>query len=255
MKRKNCLSLTALLFALCSAPAYAIESITIIADSSMSLAVSALARSYARENQIVVNTSFASKEAQETEITEGAAADILLTPKESWIEDLKQRGLVDINSRTLIARGRLALVGPEETNISMEESQAFPTTTLIQKMGWEPGFVIGYPEARMEGVYSLEALRKLGAYDIEPYLLYVKQFEQMVEMVSKNDSFGMFLYSTVLGRKNMKVLALMPESSHKPIAYYGVVIAGENMEQARRFLEFLQSPKAIALLNQYGFSV
>jgi molybdate transport system substrate-binding protein len=241
---------------LVASPARAIDSITIIADSNMSLAVSALARSYALENQVVVNTSFTTQDVQENQITEGAAADILITPRANWIEDLKLRGLVDTNSKTVVARGRLALVGPEDVPIEMDQSQVFPSTAIIQKLNWEPGFVIGYPQQLVEGIYSLEAMRNLGASeDMEPYLLYVKNLEQMMNMVQEQKNFGMFFYADVIGRKNMRVLALIPERSHKPIEYYGVVIAGEKMDEARKFLEFLKSKKAATLFSQYGFSV
>ena len=255
MEKKNNLLAWLMCCLFWGAPAYAVDSVTIMADSSMSTAITALARSYAIENQVVVNTSFANEASQETQITEGSAADILITPRASWIDALKTKGLVDVYSQQTVARGRLALVGPEDSDLEVKSSDDFPTTALIQRMGWEPGFVIGYPETLPEGVYSKEAIDKLGASDdLEPYTLYVKQLDQMYDMVQKQENYGLFLYSNVLGRKGMKVLSVLPDSSHKPIEYYAVVIAGDNMGEARRFLAFLKSRKAAVLLSQYGFS-
>ena len=236
--------------------AWALDSVTVMADSSMSLAITALARSYAMETQVVVNTSFAAQELQETQITEGASADILITPKFSWIEDLKTKGLIDVYSQQTVAKGKLALVGPEDSDLEVKQTYGFPTTALIQRMGWEPGFVIGYPESLTEGIYSKEAIGNLGAAeDLEPYMLYVRQRDQMYEMVQQQKNYGLFLYSNVLGRKGMKILSVLPDDSHKPIDYYAVAVAGDNMSQARRFLAFLKSRKAAIILSQYGFSV
>src|SRR4029077_20107524 len=94
-------------------PAFALaslKSVTVMADGSMSLAIAEIARDYSRDEQIIVNTSFALPKAQEAQITEGAAADVLITPKQAWIDELKTRGLIDIHSPTSVARNRLALV-------------------------------------------------------------------------------------------------------------------------------------------------
>lgn len=242
---------------LCSAaPAFALPlpTVTVMADHSLSIAVSQLAREYSRTHQVIVNTSFAPQKTQAQQITEGGAADILITPNTVWINDLKLQGLVDVYSQKLIARNQLALVGPAASTMVARIVDKFPTVPIIQESGGEPIFLVGNPESLMEGVYAKEALRNLNAADdLGEYTLYVKRLDQMFEMVAKGQAYGLFYYTSALGHSDVKVIDVIPESTHKPIDYMAVVIAGDNMNEARKFLQYLVSEPAKKLLEKNGF--
>lgn len=232
-----------------------LHTVTVMADNSMSMAMVEIARNYSRDHNIIVNTSFAAPAAQEEQITEGGAADILITPKQLWIDQLKERGLIDIYSQAPVARNRLALVGPASSTMQADLSKPFPVADLINHMGGEPDFVVASPETLIEGTYSKEALRKLGAAaDLEPYTLYVKSLDDMFDMVTRNQAYGIFLYSTTLAHSGLRVLDLLPESSHQPIHYFAVVIAGDNMDEARKFIEYLKTPDARRIFRENGFN-
>ena len=122
-------------------------------------------------------------------------------------------------------------------------------------MGGEQAFIVGNPEALPVGIYGKEALRNMdAAADLEPYTLYVKRRDQMLEMAASRD-YGVFFYSTLAGRPGIRVIDLFPESSYRPIQYYAVVIAGDNMNEARKFLDYLKSAEAKQVLKQNGFGV
>lgn len=234
--------------------AAAISSVNVMADNSLSVAMSEIARGYARENAVIVNASFALASVQQQLITEGEAADILITPRAKWIEELKMQGLIDVSSQTPIATGQLALVGPPGSPLAVDLSQQFPVGRMIMEMDYEPGFVVGHPETQSESMYVREALHTLNvAGDLEPYTLYIKQPSQMLEMIRDRQSYGVFLYSEVKDRPDVRVLDVFPKDTHASIQYYAVVIAGENMIQARKFLEYLQSAGAKRILRQSGF--
>ena len=245
------------LVALClgAFPAYALSSVTVMADNSMSIAIAEVARDYARTQHVIVNTSFAASDAQQNQITEGGAADILITPKQNWIEQLKTQGLIDVHSQTQIAKNQLALVGPADSPLSVKLSKGFPTADIIQQMGGEQAFVIGNPSVLTAGANAKEALRSLGvAGDLEPYTLYIKDPDQMLEMVEKQHAYGIFLYSSVIGKEKVKILDLFPKNSYKPTVYYAAVIAGDNMNEARKFLYYLKTVPAKKILGQHGFT-
>ena len=149
-----------------SPPAHALNALSVMADSSMDAAMAKLARDYSSREQQVVNVSLAPSDSQQLQISEGGAADILITTKLAWIEQLKNSGLVDVYSQTPVARGRLALAGPRERPLQIYMSKGFPTTQLIQQFGWEPAFVIGNPEYLFEGVFSKQALRNMRLLEV-----------------------------------------------------------------------------------------
>jgi molybdate transport system substrate-binding protein len=250
------LLLSALAAILLPPAAWAINSVTVMADSSMGNVIAEIARNYSSEYQVVVNTSFIPPAIQEAQINEGGSADVLVTPRQPWIDRLKTQGLIDVYSQSLIARNKMALVGPIDSSLKADLKQKFPVAELINHMDGEQGFVLGNPETLMEGVYGKEALRALGAAEyLEPYTLYIKQLDQMFDMVRKHHSYGLFLYSSTVSRSGIRVLDVLPEYSHTPIDYYGVVIAGENMDEARKFLEYLKGPSARKVLRENGFSI
>lgn len=241
---------------LSAAPAHAIGSVTVMADTSAGIAIAEIARDYSRARQVVVNTSFALPKAQEAQITEGGAADILITRDQPWIEQLKTQGLVDIYSQTLVARNQLALVGPVGSPLKIDWKTIFPVADFIQAMGGEPNLLVGNPETLAEGIYGKDALRSLGiADDLEPYTLYIKRRSDMFDMVRQHGSYGLFFYSSALGQPGTQVIGVLPEATHKPIQYYAVVIAGENMDEARKFMSYLKSPAARKILRDSGFEV
>jgi len=252
-KLKICAIMATLLFPSVAAADPQLPSITVMADNSLSIAIAKIARNYSQKKQVVVNTSFSQQKIQQQQINDGAAADILITTKTPWLEELKQQGLVDIYSQTMLAKNRLVLVGQGGNNVVMDSKSGFPTTQIINFSGGEPMFVLGHPEMRADSIYAKEALRNLGAAnDLEPYTLYIKQMEQFFELIANQEAFGICFYSDVQGRKDIKIIGALPESSHAPIVYYGVVIAGNNMNEARKFMEYLKSSEARKTLKDSG---
>jgi molybdate transport system substrate-binding protein len=227
-----------------------------MADTSLGIAVTRIARNYSRYKNIVVNTSFASQYAQQEQINEGAAIDIIITSKTAWIDELKRQGLVDIYSKTLLAGDRLALVGAVNANVASAEPGRFPALAIIKASGGDPVFLLGNPQFLIEGAYAKEALRNLGvAEDLEPYTLYVKRLDQMFNMVVNQQAFGICFYSSTTRRTDMKVIDVLPESSYKKIHYYAVAIASDNMDEARKFMEYLKTSEVKDIFKEEGFVV
>lgn len=234
----------------------ALPTVTVMADHSIGLAVTEIARNYSRDKQAVVNSSFAPQKIQQAQISEGAAADILITSKATWIDELKLQGLVDIHSQTRLASDRLVLIGSPQTKVVSLGVGRFPTVSILSESNGEPMFFLGNPETLMEGIYAKEALRNYGvAGDLEPYTLYVRSLGQMFEAVVNQQAFGICFYSSVFQRDDIKIIDKIPESAHEPIVYYAVVIASDNMNEARNFLEYLKTREVQDTLKKYGLTV
>ena len=244
---------------LCLAPSPALAlttlpSVNVMADSSLSLAMDEIARSYSRTHNIIVNTSFAVPDVQDAQIAEGAAADVLITPDAAWINRLKEKGLIDVHSPVVIARGHLALAGPPGTPVAAEEKH-FPLNGILNQMHGQPDFVVANPASLPEGSYSREALKNLGVSDdLEPDTLYLKQRSEMLDMVEFHGAYGVFYYSTLLANPDLRVLYVLPDKTHKPINYTAVVIAGNNMDEARDFLAYLHTDEARRAFERHGLT-
>lgn len=235
-------------------PACAIGSITILGDKALAPAIAQIARNYTRDQGVVASTSFIDPIRQELEITEGGSADVLITPKQEWIDSLKTQGLLDVYSQTLIAKDRLALVGPQSSEIVVGEK--FPATPIIKDIKGQPLFAVGNPETLREGSYTKEALRNMNVSGVlGEYTVYIKKREEMFDIVQKHGGYGVFFYSTIINKPGLKVVDLLPQTMHTPVAYYAVVIAGDNMDEARRFIEYLKSYEVQDVLSRSGFTL
>lgn len=238
---------------LLSSEAFALSNITVMADNNASIAVARLAREYARRHGVGVSTSFIGKATQSSQILEGGAADILITQDAKWIDQLQSQGLVDVYSKVDFARGQMALVGPADSTLSMRLTGNFIGAPLVNAMHSEAAFFLGNPEYVPESKYAREALRSMGALDmLEPYTLYLKSADEMIEQVTERGGYSVLPYGQALLLEKAKVIDVFPENSHSTIPYYAVVIAGDKMDEARNFITFLKSPLAKKSLNGSG---
>lgn len=231
------------------------NNLTVMADNGASIAVTKLAREYVRLQDVSVSTSFIEKSTQSSQILEGGAADILITQDAKWIDELQLQGLIDIYSKIEFARGRIALVGPAESTLSMNLGGNFVAAPLVNAMQSEQELFLGNPEYIPEGKYAREALRNLGAlYVLEPYTLYLKSYDEIVEQVTQHKAYAIFPYGQALLLEKAKIIDVFPENSHSIIPYYAVVIAGDNMDEARKFIKFLTSERAKNTINGAGLT-
>lgn len=235
-----------------SGPALALSNITILADESVSLVASKLARDYARQNGVAVTTSFIGKHAQAEQINEGGEANILITPDVAWLDELQASGLIDISSRTGFAASKLALVGNAASNLQQDFRPNSQTAAMIQAMQFEQAFLVGSPESIYTGRYAREALRNMGWMDaLEPYILFIKDPVEMHEMVA-HDALAIMPYPEALLLNGTKIIGTFPENTHSPVMYYAVVIAGDQMSDARQFISYLRSTTAQTILGNAG---
>jgi molybdate transport system substrate-binding protein len=248
----------ALLLIALAAPCSAQEtlpSIVVTADDSLALPMARITRDYAREHQAAVALSLSGMKEEIGQIAEGSTTDVLITAKEHLLETLKQQGLVDIYSEVAVASDRLVLVGPPDTGFRADLTKAFPTAPLIQLMGGEANFVLGNPETLPDGAIAREALRRMDALaDLEPYTLYIRQRAQMNEMILQHNAYGIMLASEAR-RLPVTIIGEFPAALYPPITYKAVVLAGENMNTARNFIEYLKSPAARDLFKERGLGM
>lgn len=247
---------------LCGNAAYAKQSklmqVNILADPSLSIPLTIIARDYSREHGVAVSNAFAETHTQSLQIVdEGVEADIFITTDEKVIQDLKNRGVVDVYSQTAIADNRLVLATNSDNDIKLGSTDIIAQLT---KQNDDFMLAIGDPEFLLVGQYALPAMQKLGWYNKlqdaqKNHLLYVFSDRDMHRAVEAKEGYGIMFQSDVKRNEKLRSIMMLPENSHKPIRYYAVVIAGENMNIARSFMEYLVSEKAQGILKKAGFEL
>lgn len=241
------------------------RNITILADQSLSVPLTLIAREYSREFHAPVSVLFGSTEQQIKKVREGMDADVLIAAKPLWIKRLKQQGLMDIYSQVSIARNRLVLVGSHaapkgaapnaKTDGKLSAQKDISIASFLPANGKEFQFGLGNPQFLAEGSYGFEVLTKsrlLGV--LEPHLVLYRSIYLLHRSIAEYNTYGIVFYTDALLHPDLPFLTSISPELHKPIQYQGVAIVGDNMEQSRHFLKYMQEEKAISVFQRFGFS-
>jgi molybdate transport system substrate-binding protein len=228
--------------------------ITIMADPSITVPLTLIARQFSYEKHMPVSVEFASTKEQIEKIEQGAEANVLISAKPLWIKRMQQGGLIDVYSRTNIAANQLVIIGPLGSQSSQTATEGTQLLKLLPIKKPDFQFGIGDPEYLAEGTYSLESVGMLDIEeDLEPHYTIFRSMSELSKSVANYNLYGMMYASDTLLYPRISKVMTLPESSHSPIIYQAVVVAGEYMNEAREFLKYLKQPKAQNYFKQAGF--
>ena len=100
------------------------------------------------------------------------------------------------------------------------------------------------------------AVQRLKLWDaVQPKLVMAKDVTSVLNYVETgNVDAGLVYRSDAQGSTKVKVVTVVPESSHAAIVYPAAVIsATKNKQLAEDFLKYLQSSDAQTVFVKYGF--
>lgn len=246
------------LFCLYCAPVFAvgqIKNLTVLAEPNMVQALTKIARIYAQKNSVIVSVSFGSSADLINDIEAGEPADVFISAHRDWINNLKQKGLVDIYSINHIASDGLVLVTSSENpripaqllekNITLEDS-------LRVLDAYRAILIVDNNDTSL-GQYTHSLLDYLQLPNIKVFEKLNEDKTSVFNLIDDNtDNYTILLASQLKDRKHLKTLV---NSHTQNIFYQTLVIAGDNMEGAREFAKFLKSSQARAIFTQSGFLV
>ncbi len=245
--------LVVLLLAITSVPAYAqeVSSLSVLADSSLAVPLSRAVRAYAASHNVAVSLAFADLADLEYQAVEGAVYDVLMTASPALLTSLKQRGVVDLNSEAGVTSNQLVLITSAENTTPLHVGETFPASGIIAALDFQPGLLLGNPETLYQGTLAREALKTYGvADDLEPYIVYGKNLDEMLETVAMQGSYALVYATDVAFDKRIRTIGTIPATRTRPIEYKAVALAGEKMPAARGFISYLKQSEAKAHLER-----
>ncbi len=231
-----------------------VVSISVIADSDLALPMTNIIRAYTNDKHRAVSVSYQPIAQQEVEVMEGATYDVLVTARMRLVDNLKLKGLVDIYSEATVARNRLVLIADKNNSFQASLASGFPLAEFIRVFNWQPGLVIGNPETQPSGSVAREALRSYGVLeDMEQYTLYEKEWRQIIRMVQDESKLALVFQSDVHAADNLRIVDYVADKYYAPVVYVAVVLAGDKMDEARQFVDYLKQVQAQQSFEAYGF--
>jgi molybdate transport system substrate-binding protein len=230
------------------------NSITVFAAASTTNAVTEIGRLFGAESSLRFIPSFASSSTLAKQIGQGAPADVFISANKSWMDYLEKKGLIVSRTRFDILSNSIAVIAPLDSEIP--QTRGSPSLDLLNRLQ-EEWLAMGDPDHVPAGMYARQALSSLGLWQtVEGRVARTKDVRAALALVERGEAPLGIVYATdaaITG--NVKIVGVFPEESHPPIVYPMAIIAGRQSPIAEAFLDFLETEKARAVFEKYGFKV
>lgn len=209
-------------------------------------AVREVADAFAREGngEVRISADDSSKLAQQ--IAEGAPADLYLSANEKWADFVAEKGFAQ--GRTLLLGNSLVIVVPtgNPAGVHKPEELTGPSVKRLAVAG----------PAVPAGTYARQALGKLGLWGaLEPKVVSGESVRVTLAFVERGEADAGLVYATdaKISERVEQVYQFDP-ATHEPIRYPLVLLeAARDHPAARRFYDYLQTPRAAVIFQKYGF--
>jgi len=222
--------------------------INLSAAASLKEALSEIADAFTGSHSGVnILNNFGASGALAKQIENGAPADIFISADQKWVSYLLEKNLLDKGPIAILANNTLVFVGSDKVR-----SATLPEVVQLERVA------IGSPKSVPAGDYAMQALQKAGIDQaMEKKLVMAKDVRECLMYAERGEVDGAFVYQTdALLAKNVRILFTVPQELYSRITYpMGLTLSGAKNEDARQFLQYLQSAEAKEVLQKYGFAM
>ncbi len=238
--------------AVSSEPAAEPVALTVMAAASLTDVMAEVAKAYqAVAPNVTVTYSFGASGALQTQIEEGAPADIFFSAAQKQMDALAEKGLIVSTSRKDLLINKVVLIVPKGSKtpaLKFEDTD----TAAVGKIG------LGEPASVPVGQYAEEVFTSLNILDeVKAKAVYGSDVRTVLTWVESGEVDCGVVYATDAAvSTGVTVAAEAPEGSHKKVVYPAAVLkASKSLEAAQAFLDYLSAPEVGALFEKYGFAL
>lgn len=182
------------------------------------------------------------------QLANGAPVDVFAPAGRKDMDKAEALGLLATASRRDFAANRLVLAVPADSRANLH-SLADLSRPEVKRIG------LGIPESVPAGLYAKQLLTGAGLWEqLAGKFIYGNSVRQVLDYLGRGEVDAGLVYGSdaLLKRDSVKVVAELPVAGGiiYPVAR---LKESQNPGEAGRFLDFLLSPKAQALLGRHGF--
>jgi molybdate transport system substrate-binding protein len=185
----------------------------------------------------------------QSQIEQGAPADLFLSAAARQMDDLQQKNLIITTTRRNLFGDQLVLIVPKNSALGLTSFKDL-TKDEVKKFG------MGIPETVPAGQYGIEVMKALGIWDdVKDKAVQAKDIGTVLTYVETENVEAGIVFSTVAATSsNVKIVAAAPAGTHRPIVFPGVVVAASKQPKAAGdFLNYLAGPDGMKVFQKYGF--
>ena len=198
---------------------------------------------------VTVEGTYDSSGKLQTQIEEGLEADVFMSAATKQMKALDEEGMIASDTIVNLLENKIVLIVPTGRDSKMDS---------FEKIGDAASIALGDPESVPAGQYAKEALTNLNVWDsIQDKVSFGTNVTEVLNQVAAASADAGIVYATDAASKadQVTVVAEAPEGSlEKKVIYpVAVVKATAHEDAAKAFVDFLQTPEAIAVFESYGF--
>lgn len=197
---------------------------------------------YQRKHAERIRFNFASSGTLARQIGAGAPADLFISANTHWMDWLEDQNLIQSNSRFELAANSLVMVARKGSPANFD--------------GQIDGRIaVGDFKSVPAGMYAREALQTLGWLDrLKPKLIMTANVRTALLYTARGEVKAGIVYATDARASDaVEIVGFFPSESHSPIVYPAALCT--NQKNAHRFLAFLKSEEARAIMKKHGFQL
>ena len=198
---------------------------------------------------VTVEGTYDSSGKLQTQIEEGLEADVFMSAATKQMKALDEEGMIASDTIVNLLENKIVLIVPTGSDSKIDS---------FEKIGDAASIALSDPESVPAGQYAKEALTNLNVWDsIQDKVSFGTNVTEVLNQVAAASADAGIVYATDAASKadQVTVVAEAPEGSlEKKVIYpVAVVKATAHEDAAKAFVDFLQTPEAIAVFESYGF--
>ncbi|MBP3810491.1 MAG: molybdate ABC transporter substrate-binding protein [Clostridiales bacterium] len=235
-----------------SAAAAGNKTINILAAASLTDVMHELELDYEADHPgIDLVFSFASSGALQTQIEEGAPADVFISAASKQMDALNEEGLMDSASIRDLLLNRVVLIVPNGSELGL--------TSFGDVINEGVNIIaLGDVESVPAGKYAQQVFESLGIWDeVEAGANFGTDVRTVLTWVEMGEADCGVVYATdAYTSDQVTIVAEAPEGSCDRVVYPAGIVAGSAVSaEAEEFLQYLESADAAAVFESYGFTM
>ena len=246
----------------CAAPMQTAQGkqLTVFAAASLTDAFTELGQNYhANHTDVNVSFNFDGSQVLQTQIENGAHADVFASASSTQMNALKNEGYMNNSTVNVFAQNRLQVIIPKDNpgNITSVSDLAKPGLKIV----------IG-TQAVPVGNYTLQVLAKMAndtAYGpdyrnkvMSNVVSQETNVNNVVTKVTLGEADAGFVYQSDVPLKQMaQVNRIIIPDKYNVVAQYPIGILNQSKDPvlAQDFINYVNSPAGQAILQKYGFII
>ncbi|MGE5581823.1 MAG: molybdate ABC transporter substrate-binding protein [Bacillota bacterium] len=224
----------------------------ISAAISLKDTLAVIQQNYEADNSgIKIYCSFGSSGTLQTQIEQGAPADLFIPAAEKQMDFFERKGLILKKTRRNLVENRLVLVVPKDSPLQLKGFEDLKSEK-IKYIG------IGAPDSVPAGEYACQLLKNLGIWEeIKNKAVFGNNARAVLAYVETSNVDAGIVYRTdALLSSTVKIVTVAKSDFHQPIIYPVAITANtKHRKEAQRLLSYLISSEGRAVFQKYGFIV